>query len=248
MDLKIENLKIKFNEKEILSGIHLNLYNGNIYSLFGLNGAGKSSFFNILLQIYSHNAGDVYYDGIKYKILPLELRQRIGYLSDDGFLINELTARQFLLFVGKLYNLQEPELSTRLIDLFYYFFDELEYLDNCIAGFSTGMKRKLAFCASVIHLPDLLVLDEPFSSLDPVSCLKLSNFLLDYLNKDRLILLSSHNLESSEYLKGTFLILKEGKIVFEGGIDDLTNFGQKQVMVALNEKLGIANTNKISWI
>jgi ABC-type multidrug transport system ATPase subunit len=248
MELNIEKLLVEFDKKIILSEINLDLKNGNIYSLFGINGAGKSTFFSLIMQIYKQNSGEIYYDKNCYDVLPQKIRQRIGFLSEEGFLIDELTASQFLKFVGNLYNVSEPELSNRILDLFTYFFDDLEYLNKRVSQFSTGMKKKLCFCSAIIHLPDLLILDEPYSGLDSVSCIKLSNFLLDYINDNRLIVLSSHNLESSQYLNGIFLILKDGKIIFEGSNDQLTNFGEKQVIVALTEKLGIGDKKTLSWI
>jgi ABC-type multidrug transport system ATPase subunit len=249
MEIKIQELHKAFGGNEILQGVDLQIVPGDICCLLGKNGAGKTTLINLLLQLLEPQRGRISYDGLIYGHLPLEVKQRIGVLGDNNPLIEELTALQYLRLSGKLYKVPARELEKRIADLLEYFFDE-EVATKRLSAFSTGMKKKIGLCAAVLHTPDLLILDEPFSGLDPLAAQQTLDFIKSYRKDNRSIFLSSHDLSYVEKIATRIVVLHEGQIRYDGSPEDFRNEGDYNIDSALLDILKGSEVNQkvIEWI
>ncbi|KAA3622913.1 MAG: ABC transporter ATP-binding protein [Bacteroidetes bacterium] len=237
MRIHFKNISKAFGKKIVLDDIDLHLEPGNTYCILGKNGAGKTTLMNLLLQLSGPTKGELIYDGTSLEELPQSLKMRIGAMSEDNPLIEELTGRQYFKLYGQLYGLPRNDMKKRVDDLTSYFFDDPDDLKKRLSAFSTGMKKKIGLMASVLHTPDLLVLDEPFSGLDPVAAKMTIDFIKAYQNGNRTIFLSSHDLAYVAKVVTHLAVLDEGKIVFAGTLQDFTNHGQSEIDSALLEVL-----------
>ncbi|CAN5915718.1 ABC transporter ATP-binding protein [soil metagenome] len=249
MEIQIRNLRKQFGTKIILDGIDLTISNGEVCCLLGTNGAGKTTFINLLIKLLSADAGTIAYEGQVYSQLPLLIKKRIGILGENNPVIEELTANQYLELTGKLYQVEPALLKKRIQDLASYFFDE-EVLHKRLAGFSTGMKKKVGLMAAVLHAPDVLILDEPFSGLDPVAAQETVDFINAYRKDSRAIFLSSHDLSYVEKVATHVAVLHQRQITFSGPIRSFTTDGTTHISSAL---FGLLQPNgpkgkKLEWI
>src|SRR5699024_9007432 len=164
MNLEVNKLNKVFGKQTVLSDLDLKLNNGEICCLLGKNGVGKTTLMNIIINLLRQDSGTVLFDGKGYSNIPVEIKRRIGILNEENPVIEELTASQYLKLSGKLYKLNSDTIRRRVDDLLSYFFDYPDNIkDKRLSGFSTGMKKKIGLIAAVLHTPDLLILDEPFS-------------------------------------------------------------------------------------
>lgn len=166
-------------------------------------------------------------------------------------MIEELSAIQFLTLISKIYKIKHETFEQRKNDLMSYFFDNAEDVgQQRLVSFSTGMKKKIGIIASVLHKPELLILDEPFSGLDPIAAQKTIDFINFYKNKDRTILLSSHDLSYVNQVATSILVLDQGKFMFNGTINQFTRNGLSEVSSSLLELLqpGDNKSIKPEWL
>jgi ABC-type multidrug transport system ATPase subunit len=237
MRINFKNISKAFDKKIVLDDINLELEPGNIYCILGKNGAGKTTLMNLLLQLNAQDKGTLVYDGEPQDELPKTLKMRIGAMSEDNPLIEELTAIQYFNLHGKLYGIPKADLKQRVKDLTTYFFDDPSDLKKRLSAFSTGMKKKVGLMASVLHTPDLLVLDEPFSGLDPVAARMTIDFIKTYQNGQRTIFISSHDLAYVAKAVSHLAVLDNSKIIFAGSLEAFTNEGKNEIDSALLEVL-----------
>lgn len=249
MNIYVKQVEKKYNNKIILNKISLVIDPKSIYCLLGTNGAGKTTLINIISDLIDVSSGEVLFDNMNYKVNELEIKREIGLLSEASSLIEELTGFEYLTFVGKLYNLSKENIKERIDGLSSYFFDDLNDVRKTISSYSTGMKKKLMFCASVIHKPSVLILDEPFSGLDPIAANLLIEFLNRYINENRIIFLSSHDLNYVEKIATHIGVLDMGAIIYSGTLNEFIYDGAKNIDDSLLEKLRIVPTKikDVEW-
>ncbi len=218
--IEFRNLVKKYNGNVVLQSISASLYSGQIYCLLGKNGVGKTTLIHCLLNMEEIDEGDITIFGKTHTSLSINERKRIGVLSAQLALIEELNAMEYLQFIGKIYHIDKNIVAMRAKGLLAYFFgNEIELKKN-IGSFSSGMQKTIAFCGSVIHLPDLLILDEPFTNLDPIAGRQMVEFIQNYANDQRLVLISSHNLSYIEKLATHIGVLSDRTLVFNGLVSD----------------------------
>ncbi|MEW5842849.1 MAG: ABC transporter ATP-binding protein [Bacteroidota bacterium] len=235
----------------VLDNLDLTLTSGKTYGLLGKNGAGKSTLINILTEFVQKDSGLIQFDGIDIgKNEVISLKKEIGLVSEENSLIEEFSGNEYLDFVGNLYKIPKTELYHRIKSLSEYFFEDLHDLDKYISKYSTGMKKKLEICAAVLHKPNFLILDEPFAGLDIVAVNQLLDFLKKYQNGKRIILISGHSLNYIDKIVIHILVLKEGKIIFDGSIEEFTSNGKESIDKSLFEKLGVVSQKMegIEWV
>jgi len=221
MLVSFEKVSKSFEKKKVLEELSLSLSEGRMYGLLGKNGSGKSTIINLVLQFLFPDKGKIKYDGEEYASLPKKIKQKIGLLTEDSTLLEELNASQYLKFLGQLYGLQSSDIKNRSGELLEYFFDEMPGKKK-IAAFSTGMKKMIGICGAVMHQPEFLLLDEPFSGLDVFAAKKVIDLLKQYQNESRTVLVSSHNMSYLSKIVSDVLVLEGGSIVFDGSLDDFT--------------------------
>lgn len=246
----INDLTKKYAKKIVIEKLNLTIENGQIYCLLGKNGAGKTTLINLILDLLIVDEGTIQLFGKAHNQLDKETKKRIGVVNENLALLEEISGEEYLYFVGKIYQIPTEILKKRINDLFNYFFEDDSDLKKNIAKYSTGMKKKIAFCASVIHTPDILILDEPFSGLDPLVANQMIYFINKYQRTDRIIFISSHDLSYVEKVSTHIGVLDNHRLVFNSTINSFTENGAKELDAAL---LRIIKPNesiieKIDWL
>jgi ABC-2 type transport system ATP-binding protein len=219
--LKDVGKQYKNNDRFVFQGLSLTIEAGSVYCLLGKNGAGKSTLLNILTDIIRATTGEVLIDGLSYLQDPIRIKRQTGVQSQFTQLIGELNARDFLMWIGLLYGMEKSRIAAQSESLLDFFFDNEGDLSAPSKSYSSGMQKKLVLCSAVMHKPRLLVLDEPFASLDPVACDKLCRFINAYRSPDRMVIVSSHDLLYVDKIASHIGILHNGSLVFN---DTLATF------------------------
>jgi len=227
MELTIKKLCKSYADNHALNNVDLICEGGWTYCLLGRNGAGKSTLINILSNLIAPTTGEVFFDQLNYHKDEVQIKRQTGLLSQYDQLIGDLNAQDYLHWVGLLYGLNKNDIQVQISNLLSFFFDNGENLNASCAGYSSGMKKKLAFCASVIHKPKLLLLDEPFANLDPVAANKLCDFLNAYRNKNRLIFVSSHDLLYVDKIATHIGIINDSSLVYSDSMYHFKEGGTK---------------------
>ncbi|NME72422.1 ABC transporter ATP-binding protein [Flammeovirga aprica] len=245
--LEIKKLSKKYNNKIIFKEANLTLNGGQILGLIGINGSGKSTLINCCLDLVKVDLGNILINGKEHTKLKDEDKLKIGIVAESIPLIDSLDARRYLKFIGEIYKMENELLNHRIESLLAYFFSENDNLKETIDNFSTGMRKKLLICSSMLHAPDLLFLDEPFSGLDEVSRRKVLNILKDYSNNKRSILITSHNSELLESIVTDVAVIENYNIINYGSIQNVTNNFQVSLREFLNDKFIDSSVLNISW-
>ncbi len=211
--------------KTILHNIHLHIKPGQFVTVFGPNGAGKSTLLKILSLVTKPSKGDLVIDGKNANNFADEIRKKIGVISHNTFLNENLTAKENLLFYGKMYGV--TDLKDRIFDVLHQVGLELS-MNEPVRTFSRGMQQRLAIARSILHDPAILFLDEPYTGLDPHAIQILNNVLAQLNADERTIFLITHNFEEGVNLSDRILFIVNGKIRYDGektamSKDDLKN-------------------------
>jgi ABC-2 type transport system ATP-binding protein len=237
MSIEISGLSKAFGKKHVIQELNLTIEAGQCYCLLGKNGVGKSTFLNCILDLIKPDAGTVSLFAKNYGQHPQEVKQNLGALCEDNPLIEEFTGLEYLNFVAKLYKLSPAEAEERISSLTSYFFTEKGSLYKNIAGYSTGMKKKVGIAAAILHKPQVLVLDEPFTGLDPIAAQLLVNLIRSYRNANRVILISSHDLNYVEKVATHIGVLNDCRLMYNGSVQEFTMNGENLIDQALFQLL-----------
>lgn len=237
MSIEISGLSKGFGRKHVLKELDLSIDKGQCYCLLGKNGVGKSTFLNCILDLMKPDAGTISLFDKNYQNHSLELKQNLGALCEDNPLIEEFTGLEYLNFVAKLYCLSPSDAGERIASITNYFFTDKESLHKNIAGYSTGMKKKVGIAAAVLHKPQVLILDEPFTGLDPIAAQLLVNLIRSYRNMNRVILISSHDLNYVEKVATHIGVLNDGQLMYNGSVQEFTMNGVNLIDQALFQLL-----------
>jgi ABC-2 type transport system ATP-binding protein len=218
--ISVRNLRKVYGHKAAVDGLDLMVPRGCFFGFLGPNGAGKSTTIRMLTGLIPPNSGEIELLGLRMPDHELEVKKRIGLVPDESLLFDRLTGNEFLEFVGRMYGLARPVARERARALMGLF--ELD--DNrkkLIAEYSKGMRKRVAMAASLIHHPELFLMDEPFEGVDAVGARLMKDILLDQVRHGATIFLTSHVLEVVERLCDRVAIIHDGKIVTEGALNDL---------------------------
>jgi len=252
--IEIEGVIKSFSRKIVLNNICLTVNKGQSFCILGPNGAGKSTLINLLLGIFKPDKGVIRINGLQYGRLSIDnkIKQMIGGFGDESKLIDEFTGYDYLQFVSYLYNIERSIQRSRIENVTNFFFDDISSLNRKIITYSTGMRKKLEICASILHLPAILILDEPFSGLDILSAEKLTQFIKTYIsvNSNRLVFFSSHDLYYVNKAATHIGVLNKGEIIFSNSIENFKN-NTDSVGQSLLDTLQIkadSFTDSLSWI
>jgi ABC-2 type transport system ATP-binding protein len=209
-----------YGNKAAVDGLNLEVPRGSFFGFLGPNGAGKSTTIRMLTGLIPPTSGEIELLGKRMPEHEIEIKKRIGLVPDESLLFDRLTGAEFLEFVGRMYGLARPvarERGRALMGLF-----ELdENRKKLIAEYSKGMRKRVAMAASLIHHPELFLMDEPFEGVDAVGARLMKDILLDQVRQGATIFLTSHVLEVVERLCDRVAIIHSGKIVTEGAMKDL---------------------------
>ena len=209
-----------YDGKLALNHLNLTLESGEIVGLIGHNGAGKSTTIKSLVSVINPTQGQIFVDGKELSSNRLEIKKKISYVADSPDLFLRLTANEFWELVATSYDMTTAEVEARLGELLAIF-DFASHRYEVIESFSHGMRQKVFVIGALLSDPDIWVLDEPLTGLDPQAAFDLKQMMREHANKGNTVLFSTHVLEVAEQLCDKIAILKKGELIFYGTVEDL---------------------------
>ena len=218
--LNIEHLTKAYGEKKAVDNLSLHIAPGEIYGFIGHNGAGKTTTLKSVVGILQFDAGEITIDGISIKENPLECKRRFAYIPDNPDLYDYMTGIKYLNFIADIFGVGANERQAR-IRKYADAFELTAALVQPIAAYSHGMKQKLAIIAAWLHEPKLILMDEPFVGLDPKASHLLKKMMRQVCNEGGAIFFSTHVLEVAEKLCDKVAIIKNGKLIRSGTMEEV---------------------------
>ncbi len=218
--LKIEHLTKRYGDKKAVDDLSLHILPGEIYGFIGHNGAGKTTTLKSCCGILQYDSGEIYLDGQSMKQQPLACKKKLAYIPDNPDLYEFMTGIQFLNFVADIFEVRAAERLRRIRRLA----DDFELtadLAQPISAYSHGMKQKLAIISALLHEPKLIIMDEPFVGLDPKAAHLLKGLMWEVCDRGGAIFFSTHVLEVAEKLCDKVAIIKGGKLIRSGTMDEV---------------------------
>ena len=218
--LKIQNLAKQYGEKKAVDDLSLHIQKGEIYGFIGHNGAGKTTTIKACCGILQFDSGEIYVNGTSIKTDPLACKRKIAYIPDNPDLYDFMSGIKFLNFVADIFGVSQNDRQER-IRRYAEAFELTDDLAQPIASYSHGMKQKLAIISALIHEPKLIIMDEPFVGLDPKASHTLKLLMRDICDRGGAIFFSTHVLEVAEKLCDKVAIIKGGRLIKSGTMEDV---------------------------
>ncbi len=218
--LNIEHLTKRFGEKTAVDDLSLRIRPGEIYGFIGHNGAGKTTTLRSVAGIQQFDAGEITIGGVSVRDDPLACKKILAYIPDNPDLYDFMTGAQYLRFVADIFGVGEADRQTR-IRTFADRFALTEDLSQPIAAYSHGMKQKLAIVSAWLHAPQLVLMDEPFVGLDPKASHLLKEMMRELCDAGGAIFFSTHVLEVAEKLCDKVAIIRQGKLIRSGTMEEV---------------------------
>ena len=218
--VEIKGLCKSYDNKRVVDNLDLTINNGEIYGFIGHNGAGKTTTIKCLIGILSFEKGEILIDDLSIKDKPIECKRKIAYIPDNPDLYNYMSGIDYLNFIGDVFNVANEERVKR-IDKYAGIFELTDSLANPISSYYHGMRQKLAIIAAWLHESDLIVMDEPFVGLDPKASHDLKLMMREFCDNGGSIFFSTHVLEVAEKLCDKVAIIKQGKLIKSGTMEEV---------------------------
>lgn len=226
--LKVSNISKYYDDFLAVDNLSFEIKDGEIFGLLGVNGAGKTTTFRMIMGLLDKSSGSIKLNG---KDIDYSISDEIGFLTEERSLMLSYTVMEQAIFYGTLKGMNKEDIEREL-DKYLKEFDIEDYKNKKIRELSKGNQQKIQFILSIIHHPKLLILDEPFSGLDPINVEKFKNIILKLKKEGTSIIFSSHMMEHIEYFCDSLIILVKGKVVIEGKLKDIKNdFRKKNIKV-----------------
>ena len=218
--LRIENLSKIYGDKKAVDNLSLHIQPGEIYGFIGHNGAGKTTTLKSVAGILQFDMGEIYVDGYSIKTEALACKKIMAYIPDNPDLYGFMTGIQYLNFIADIFEISS-ETRTTTINNYAESFGLIDDLAQPISSYSHGMKQKLAIISALIHKPKLILMDEPFVGLDPKASFLLKEIMRHHCDEGGSIFFSTHVLEVAEKLCDKVAIIKDGKLIKAGTMDEV---------------------------
>ena len=218
--LNIEHLTKTYGEKKAVDDLNLHIRPGEIYGFIGHNGAGKTTTLKSVAGILQFDAGEIYIGGDSVREKPLECKRKIAYIPDNPDLYEYMTGIKYLNFIADIFDV-DAALRRERIRRYADAFELTGDLAQPIAAYSHGMKQKLAIIAAWLHKPQLILMDEPFVGLDPKAAHLLKGMMREICDRGGAIFFSTHVLEVAEKLCDKVAIIKGGKLIRSGTMEEV---------------------------
>ncbi|WP_131536901.1 ABC transporter ATP-binding protein [Pedobacter nototheniae] len=215
--LIVKNIVKQYSNHRALDDVSLEVEKGKIFGLLGPNGAGKTSLIRIITQITAPDSGEVFFNGEKLNANHIN---QIGYLPEERGLYKKMEIGEQVLYLSKLKGLSTSEATKRI----KFWFEKLEmgsWWSKKVEDLSKGMQQKVQFVATILHNPELIILDEPFSGFDPVNADLIKNEILELNKQGTTFIFSTHRMESVEELCDNIALIDKSKKVLDGAVDDI---------------------------
>ncbi len=218
--LKIEHLTKVYGDKKAVDDLSLHIQPGEIYGFIGHNGAGKTTTLKSVVGILQFDSGEIYIDGRSIKDEPLECKKSFAYIPDNPDLYDFMTGIKYLNFIADVFGVSANDRQER-IRKYADMFEITDDLAQPIAAYSHGMKQKLAIISAWMHDPKLIIMDEPFVGLDPKAAHLLKGMMREVCDNGGAIFFSTHVLEVAEKLCDKVAIIKAGKLIRSGTMEEV---------------------------
>ncbi len=241
--LKVENVRKKYGDLVAVDNLSFEVADGEIFGLLGLNGAGKTTTFRMIMNLLDDYEGTILLDKEK---ISYKTTDKIGFLTEERSLLTKLTVLEQVIYYGVLKGMPEDKIEKEL-DYWLDIFKIKEYKNKKIKELSKGNQQKIQFITAIIHHPKLLILDEPFSGLDPVNVELFKSVILKLKQEGTSIIFSSHRMEHVELFCEKLVVLVKGKSVLSGYLKDIKNdYRQKNVHVIGD--IDISKIEKLDYV
>ena len=242
--LKVENLSKSFGDLLALNRADFEVKDGELFGVIGQNGAGKSTLFRCIMNFYSKYDGNITYNGKKFSKVPLE---KIGFLPEERSLDSKRKVEDQIRYFAKLNKMNN--ISDEKLKEWFEYFEIDGKLSSKIKELSKGNQQKVQLLCALIYKPEFVILDEPFSGLDPYNIRLLKKIIKDVNKEGTTIMFSSHNMENVESLCKKLIMLKKGNIVLNGSPQEIRNsYERKKIVVESSEDLFFLNDENIEMI
>lgn len=218
--LRIEHLTKKYGEKKAVDDLTLHIQKGEIYGFIGHNGAGKTTTIKACCGILAFDEGEIFIDGTSVKADPLTCKKKLAYIPDNPDLYEFLSGIKYLNFIADVFRVDKETREAKIQELADTF-EITADLAQPVSAYSHGMKQKLAIIAAFMHSPELIIMDEPFVGLDPKAAHILKQMMRKHCDEGGAIFFSTHVLEVAEKLCDKVAIIKQGKLVASGTMEEV---------------------------
>lgn len=242
--LKVDKLSKSFGDLDALKGIDFEVKDGELFGVIGQNGAGKSTLFRCIMNFYTKYEGNITYNGKKFSKVPLE---KIGFLPEERSLDPKRKVEDQIRYFAKLNKMKK--ISDQKLKEWFDYFEIDGKLSSKIKELSKGNQQKVQLLCALIYKPEFVILDEPFSGLDPYNIRLLEKIIKDVNKEGTTIMFSSHNMENVESLCKKLIMLKKGNIVLNGSPQEIRNsYERNKLVVESSEDLFFLNDENIEMI
>ena len=218
--VEIRGLAKLFDDKVAVDRINLTIPSGSFYGLVGRNGAGKTTTISMVTGMLKPNEGTAYVRGIDMWADPLKAKAHLGVLPDGVHLFDKLTGEQLITYSGYLHGIDKETVASRVKDLLAAM-DLTDAAGRAVADYSAGMTKKIALAAALVHAPSVLILDEPFEAVDPVSAANIQDILRGFVASGGTVIISSHVMDLVQRLCDHVAIMDSGRILAAGTVDEV---------------------------
>lgn len=215
--IQIKGLKKSFENHQALKGVDLNIPKGTIFGLLGPNGAGKTTLIRNLTQIYRPDSGEIFF--MNEKLQEKHVRN-MGYMPEERGLYKKMKIGEHLIYLARLKGLNSTEAKQK-VDKWFSHFQIEDWRNKKIEDLSKGMQQKVQFIATILHDPELLILDEPFSGLDPINANLIKDEMISMKNNGTTIIFSTHRMESVEEMCEDIALINNGEIILNGNVKEI---------------------------
>ncbi len=239
--VQIENVSKQFGDFTAVDNVSFNIEKGSVYGLLGPNGAGKTTTIRMMMNIIAPDSGTIIFDGNRKS---RDFADQIGYLPEERGLYRKMKVKDVVFFMAELRGMGRADAFNE-IDRWLQKMDLVEWEDKKIEELSKGMAQKIQFIATVIHKPELIILDEPFSGLDPINMTLLKDLMLELNTNGATIIFSTHIMEQAERLCEKICLVNAGKIVLEGDLREIKkSFGRSSVEIAYSGNVDLIRNSR----
>jgi ABC-2 type transport system ATP-binding protein len=239
MALDISNVSKRFGSFQAVDDVSFTVSPGRIFGFLGTNGAGKTTTMRMILDIIRADSGTITWNGVPNVDVP---RATFGYLPEERGLYPKMTVDEQLLFVAELYGAKRRQVKASIDE----WLERLAITENrkkTVEQLSKGNQQKIQFLAAILHDPDILVLDEPFSGLDPVNAEQMRDAFLEMRNRGKTIIYSTHQLDDAQELCHEVAIIHQGRLLIAGKVLDVRKSMDRQVV-----RFGVLEDERLTWI
>ena len=239
MSLLLQNISKSYGAVKALKGLSITLEKGEVVGLLGPNGAGKSSLMKILTGYYKEWEGQISYEGLDLKTDLQRIQKQVGYLPENNPLYNEMYVVEYFKYVANLYKLDNPPYKEILKKT-----GLLDHQRHKIQTLSKGYRQRVGLAAALIHDPQLLILDEPTTGLDPNQLVEIRK-LIRQLGKDKTVLLSTHILQEVDALCDRVIIINKGEVVLDQALEELRSKQEQIIEVSFDYRIELVALEKL---